>query len=317
MLYLYLGLCFSSSCVNENIISGRSYYNTGSISISDCVFIRQQSFNEHGGVICLTSSGQKMDILFCIFSMCSVDSAPELLGGAIHFKSESSTIKFVCAYKCSSVYVGQFAYIICSQDNYVQYLSLTGCFKASYTIELVSGIQTMEQSNSSLNSNNWGSGLYFTSTSSNKVQYCTIANNQATSSICIEMNGVFGAKLKMNNILENSSPSSYGVFLVYGSSTPRIENCIFYNNKDTLFYLQSGSLTTVECFISHAFTLSFGSIANLNNQYPQLTHSHILKHFLTQNCHANHPVNPKITNNPLKISHLLSIFTLLFIILIE
>ena len=295
MLLVFLSFSNSLSCLNENISQVRSYLNTESFSVLGCLFSRLQSFGGNGGVICGSVSGLVIGIIYCSFYNCAFDSSSNIFGGAIYFLYKSSYLSFICANKCSSSYVGQFAYISCSNDNSVQYLSLSNSFRKMYPLEQVNGLQTVYGSNSSINNNEWGTGFLLSSSTNSTLSYCTASNNVATSSICIEFHVITNSNARMNNIIHNNSPSSYGVILLHSTSTVSIDSCIMMNNRNTLLYVHSGHLTCTNNFINHQFTLTSGSVSGSQNLYPNTTTLFSLKHYSSFYCHAENIINPDQT----------------------
>ena len=202
-------------CENESIDQGRSYYNNN-INISNCFFSRSLSYSGNGGVIFVTASSCLMNINYSMFynCVCSID------GGAIYFDSSNSSLRMICANSCSA---SQFhvAYIIASQMNQVEYLSISKCSHTTsgyYSILLYKGNQRVDNTNSSMNNAIQASGILITSPSSFTSSHCTFSNNKVSHSICIYFYSSSETKSMLYaNIVHNNSPSGFGVVYVYGA----------------------------------------------------------------------------------------------------
>ena len=112
----------SYGCVNENIDRGRSYDNVN-IDISDCSFSRFSQYDTCGGVIYVSLGSHSMSVSYSIFYSCVCS----IYGGAIYFESNDSSLKMICAYKCSSTspyYSFHFALLQSANVNEVEFLSM-------------------------------------------------------------------------------------------------------------------------------------------------------------------------------------------------
>ena len=66
------------------------------------------------------------------------------------------------------------------------------------------------------------------------------------------------------NIVQNNSPSRYGVVYAREEGSRLMMFCIFKNNQDTLFYVHEGSLEVSHSFIEHSSqSLSYGAVSTL------------------------------------------------------
>jgi len=135
-------------CENESIGQGRSYVDK-SINISNSFFSRSSSYSGHGGVIYVSGSSYSMNVNYSIFYNCVGSS----YGGAIYFSSSNSCLRMIYANSCScgATYYCHFAYLIASQMNQVECLSVSNCSHTSYgiySIGLYYGNQRADNTNS-------------------------------------------------------------------------------------------------------------------------------------------------------------------------
>jgi len=279
-----------NGCVNEKIEQGRSY-SQENVTIINCFFSRNLEYVGIGGVIDISIPSLSMNISFSMFFNCSCTNH----GGAIYFNSENSNLRMICANRCScaSTHNYNFACLFASGVNNVDYLSLSHCSHTTsgyYSVSLQSGSQRVDNSNISLNSVIHSSGIRFESSSLTSSSHCTFSNNIVSSFICISYFSSSGT-MSYANIIDNNSPSNYGVVFVNGA-TPKIQYCIFDSNQNNLFYLFSGSLEVSHSFISHSSSsISAGLIISADNNNSITKRQSYQKQFFdSYYCHADFPI---------------------------
>jgi len=282
----------SLGCDNEIIVQGRSYVDRD-INIYDCFFSRFSEISGNGGVIYVNSGSFIMSISYSMFYNCSSSNS----GGAIYFcYSPKSVLKMICAHRCSSI-TSHFANIQASQENQLEYLSISLCSHTQYgyyPIYLVNGDQRVEKTNISVNIVFLTSGIAFWSPSSFISSYCTFSNNKASNSICLYIYSNPGT-ISFSNIIQNNSPSNYGVVYVHGGS-PKLHFCVFYFNENTLFCVEKGSLEVSHSFIFHSamFSTSTTVSTSVNNSFIK-SQTYQIQFFKSNYCNADIPI--KITRS--------------------
>ena len=165
----------------ESIDQGRSYFDKN-INISNCFFSRSMVYSGDGGVIYVTASSYSMNINYSMFYNCIANN-----GGAIYFSSTNSYLMMICSNRCSAS-TRQFALLSASQVNQVEYLSISNCSHTTagdYSIQLSSGNQRVDNTNSSMNNAYRHSGIIIYSPSSFTSLHCTFSNNKVSHSNCI------------------------------------------------------------------------------------------------------------------------------------
>jgi len=287
-------------CENENIDQGRSYVEK-SINISFCFFSRYLEYSGHGGVIYVSASSYSMNINYSMFYNCACSN----YGGGIHFISSNSCLKMLCAKGCSA-FNRHFAYLIASQMNQVEYLSVSNCSHTTSgyeSIGLSSGHQRVDNTNSSMNNAIQGSGTYLSNPSSFTSLHCTFSNNKVSDCICLLFSSTSGTiSMSYANIVHNNSPTQYGVIYVTGAGSRKLMFCIFQNNQNYLFCIFEGSLEVSHSFIDHSgsFSTSTPFTTSNNNSFTnRITYQ--IQFFNSLHCNADIPLiepKQKITYNP-------------------
>jgi len=251
-------------CENESIDQGRSYIDEN-INISNCFFSRYSSYSGNGGVIYVTVSSYLMNINYSMFYNCVCSQN----AGAVYISSSNSCLRMICANKCScgDTYVCHFAYLQASQINQVEYLSISNCSHSTfghYPIRLDSGNQSFDNTNISMNHASTVSGIWIYSPSSFISSHCTFSNNKVSNYVCIYLHSTSGTiYMSYANIVHNNSPS-IGVVYAWGVGSRKMMYCIFQNNQNTLFNLESGSLEVSHSFIDFlCIILYFNSSINI------------------------------------------------------
>jgi len=278
-------------CESESIGQGRSY-SQKNINISNCFFSRSSSYSGDGGVIYVSGGSCSMNVNYSIFYNCVCSN----YGGAIYFYSSNSRLRMICANSCSCGVYGHFAYLVASQVNQVEYLSVSNCSHTTsgyYPIRLIYGNQRVDNTNSSMNNAIQSSGIDIQSISSFTSSHCTFSNNKVSNSICIYFISTSGTiSMSYANIVHNNSPSQYnGVVYVDGAGSRKMMYCIFQNNQNYLFYVDFGSLEVSHSFISH--TLSFSraiAVSTSNNNSFVIMATYQLQFFNSIHCNADIPL---------------------------
>jgi len=117
-----VGLWYESE--SQSISQVRFHFEI-SFNLSHCFFSRSTLYSGDGSVIYVSGGSYSMDVSYSMFYNCSCS----LNGGAIYFSSANSSLRMICANRCScgSSSYGHFAYLIASQANQVEYLSVSFC----------------------------------------------------------------------------------------------------------------------------------------------------------------------------------------------
>jgi len=277
-------------CESESIGQGRSYIDKY-IYISFCFFSRSLSFTGDGGVIYVKDGSYSMYINNSMFFNCGCSQK----GGAIYFSSSNSYLRMICANSCScgTSNNGHFAYLRASQDNQGLYLSVSNCsyMTSGYdSILIYSGKQRVDNTNSSMNHVLAHSGIYIYATSSFTGSHCTFSNNKASGYICLCF---FYGTISMSyaSIVQNSSPSQYGVVYVDGAGSKKMMYCIFHGNQNTLFCVAQGSLDVSHSFINHTGSFSKStSVSTYNNNSFTYRITYQIQFFNSLHCNADIPL---------------------------
>jgi len=275
------GVCLG--CKNESIDQGRSYYQNN-INVSDCSFLRVSLYSGDGGIIYVSGSDYSMNVSYSMFYNCFCS----IYGGSIYFYSSNSSIRMICANRCSASY-RHFAWLVASQMNQIDHLSVSYCSPATsgYTsIELDSGNQRVDNTNSSMNNAFQVSGIAIDFSSSFTSSHCTFSNNNVSECVCIGFYSESGTiSMSFANIVHNNSPSENGVVYVIGGSI-EMNYCIFKDNENTLFCVESGSLEVSHCFISHIGMTPTG----INNSLSK-RETYQMQFFNSHYCNADIPLS--------------------------
>ena len=279
-----------TGCDADPITQGRSF-NNQNVLIIDCMFIRSENFVGHGGVIYLSGGLYSLSIISAVFSYCKSSYS----SGAIYSDSLESRIENICAFQCSSN-LYHFASLKSINDNHIYFLSMSYCASecnGSRSMRFYSGNQIIENTNCSLNKAKSASGIFFNKPISFQCSYCTFSSNRVLENQCIYFYDFIGT-MSYSNIVDNDSPLSNGVIYMDRGSTC-LENCILSMNSNTLFNLVSGTLTLVDCFISHLdlFSESKEIITSNNNNFV-LIQTLLIDFFSTNQC----PTDESNTDNP-------------------
>jgi len=272
-------------CEMESITQGRSYLDK-SINISYCFFSRSSVYSGNGGVIYVSAISCSMRINFSMFYNCVASN-----NGAIFFSSSVSCLRNICSNKCSGSW-NQFAYILASEINQIEYLSVSFCSTGSVPFGIKTGNQSIKNTNSSMNTSHQASGVYIDSPTSSTISHCTFSNNQVVSDRCISFFSNTGTiSMLYANIVHNNSPS-YGVVFVHGSVTNHLKFCIFQNNQNYLFCVFGGSLEVTHSFIDHSsssFSTSKTISTATNNTFASIS-TYQIQFFNSHHCFTDNPL---------------------------
>ena len=285
-------LSFSLGCENESVSEGRSYFEAN-IDISHCFFSRSSSFSGAGGVIYVSASSYSMNVNYSMFYNCVCSSG----GGAIYYKSSNSYLRMICANRCScgTNCAGHFADLYATEVNQVEYLSLLCCSYTTseqYPIRLRYGDQRVDNINNSMNNAEYYSSMGIESPSSFTSSHCAFSNNKVSKRVCIIIKSSSGTiSMSYAAIVHNNSPSSYGVVYVSGAGSKKMMYCIFQNNQNNLFCVQSGSLEVSHSFIYHSSSSFYTSITVSTSNNNSLTYriTYQIQFYNSFHCNADIP----------------------------
>jgi len=271
-------------CKMENISQGCSYINEN-IDINGCFFSRSLVYNGDGGVICITDAYLSMNVTFSMFYFCIATN-----GGAIWFSSINSSLRMICANQCSAT-TKHFAYLHAPRGNCVEYLSIAFCSQTSegsHSLWLYKGNQKVYNINSSMNNANCMSCIMIQTPNLFASSHCTFSNNQVSDTSCISFFYNSGTMF-FANIVYNNSPNG-GVITVNGAGSTKLMYCIFQNNQNTLFYVDSGSLEVSHSFIDHIGSFSQATaVSTSNNNSFTYINTYQLQFFNSLHCHTDFP----------------------------
>jgi len=290
------GISFGSE--NEMISQIRFHFEI-SFNLSHCFFTRSTLYTGSGGIIFVSGGSYSMNISSSMFYNCSCTSE----GGSIYFNSFNSNLRMICANRCScgATTSGNFAWIQASQVNQAELISVCFCSHAQsgyQPIRLGYGNQKFDSTNCSMNYATRISGISLCYSSSFTSSFCTFSNNRVSEYICIVLYSQSGT-MSYSNIVHNNSPSSnYGVIRVYDGS-PKMMYCIFDNNQNTLFCVETGSLEVSHSYISYSALLSTSTPVSIsNNNSLSKRETYHLQFFNSLYCNADDPIiiyTPAIT----------------------
>ena len=301
-------------CESESIDQGTSYIDKN-INISNCFFSRYSHYSGDGGVIYVNGGSYSMNIICSMFYNCVCNTD----GGAIYFRSLISCLRMICANRCScgilfdprfiNYYYGLFSYLVTSQENQVEYLSVSKCSHISSsgfdTIYLSSGYQRVVNTNSSMNNAKKDSGISINNPSSFTSSYCTFSHNYVSNCVCIYFCSDSGTiSLSYANIVHNNSPSQYGVVSLWGTGPRKMMFCIFQNNHDYLFCVYQGSLEVLHSFIDHtgSFSTSIAVSTSNNNSFTSII-TYQLQFFNSLHCNADMPLPQRSSEETLRMTN--------------
>ena len=233
---------------------------------------------------------------YSIFYNCSVIGTFE--GGLIYFYCTTGGASVF--YKCCISYCFtsnnkryQFGYIYTKNSKINQIID-SSCSKCSNSIHLGqfdnlrihNGNQIFNYNNFSNNLVNRYSSINFENPNSSISNYCTFFNNSVLFHTCVYFSGGINQRYMFKaNIIHNNSPKDYGVVILWEvSANFSIQDSIFYDNYDILFYVYQGKLYLKNNFIYNFNKIYNGTIIKLNN-IESKTNSFNILYFSTFNCY--------------------------------
>ena len=269
-----------------NFVTTRTIFLTGTFFINLCSFLTIGYIQGNGGVLYALNIKMNISIYNSNFYQCYANGN----GGAIYFNCNSLSyfdFKQICSSICliTSSKTGFFINLISTNlDNLLfNYSTINKCAPNSTYLNIeqsmvfIIGNMNLNYCNSSNNYAKRESTMAFI-ISNGIFNFNNFFNNSAAF-ISISFNGILNY-LNNSNIIQCNSPNNYGI-LHSGSGNPSdntINNCIFYNNQNTLFYRLGGTLRVYNCYINHSYNIYGGSIITSNN-YLILTSSYLILTF--------------------------------------
>jgi len=241
----------SSECINASIDMGRSEYQN--YDIEDCFFQRFAVFDDNGGVIYMNNLEKNIYANQVVFFNCSVNNNDKK-GGAMYFNNPNNecNLRKICALNCVAK-EGHFAYIYAKTHNF-SHISIMKCseyYIGWYSLYIESGNQSLTHINSSRNrADIWCAGINFRYPISCFCSFSTFFSNEPRASAVIVYSNAFNVTHHCN-VVNNSSPS-YGIIVNEHSGNCSFQDCILYYNGNTLFNVCSGSISIINCSISHS-----------------------------------------------------------------
>ena len=280
---------------NERLIENQS----GNINLISCNFLRTTKyFSQHGSIIYINQQLCNLFINLCLFYNCTTNSG----SGAIYFFSQifgsKISILNTCCHKCSGGGSdhGHFALIYMKNDiNYPIYISQLSINNSPFADDPGSDVFWLNYGNHSINnlnsSNNPAqerSGLTISFSNILSINFCTFINNNPQKYCVLWFQGGNSDKsLQFSNIINSSSIFSHGVVWISNVGNHIFDSCIFYNNLNILFYIESNLLTIKNCKISHKIdkiiygniNSQFQNIITINIKHPTINNFHFSTYF--------------------------------------
>jgi len=256
---------------------GESVYD-----VFDCKFSRNMVFSGSGGVIWINVAGMSLNLGSCLFYECKCSGS----GGSVFFNSQNANVRMACAYKNGADY-SHFARFISSNATKAEYISISSSSQTTTghdSICLQNGIQTFLSSNSSMNKNQWYSGMLTYIPASFLGAYCNFANNIVSDYTCVYFcfnNG----QMSWSNIVNNNSPKEYSVVLSKGLYT--MSYCIFARNSNVLLSSIQDNLKVLHSYIAHSGTKVSGLVTTVSNCSMITMNTHKIGFFGTIYCNAD------------------------------
>jgi len=282
-------VCSIDNCVNEKIDVGRSYESA--CTISNCVFVRTQSFGDHGGIIYVMDD--LVSIEETVFYNCSVSSAPGMFGetyfngGAIISGYNPISLNKVCGFGCSAKGNGNFFFVYNCDSLSLEMVSTAKCSdsfigKTAVYISQIASVQAFHSNNFSYNKAQ-SNVIDLHNTHTSDLKYCTFYNNHPQNYGSLSIRGGT-ITISSSNIIENSSPSGEGVIYMEMQGNRCFYHCLFKDNQDVLFKLVLGSLVVSHCYISHSGSTFAGTAASTSNNTESLIGTYEISFYNTHVC---------------------------------
>ena len=310
IVYAFKIYIFLQSCIIQisNEMSHFSFSNN--FIYSNCFFSRLNTYRGSetsgsglGGVIYCYNLPIKARLLDCYFYNCSASNN----GGTIYFNCNKDgsgiDIENSCIEQCfSSNYQFAFIRLFPTSMCKMNYITIIKCNTktSGYTcLYLRDSNINLSNFNSTNNINKRDSSFTILNPTSFRGIHLSIIKNKVSEYNSISFEGKTDNKLLYSNIIENDSPQQMGV-ISNMLGTNNFENCIFKNNKNTLFYVKYGLINLFNCTIEHGGSIYSGTISTYFVSLT-ITNTYKIFHLNTYNCIALETINIKIYSNHQKI----------------
>ena len=255
-----------------------------------------------------------MNLSNCIFFQCSCT----VQGGSIYFfcnnLGTNVELNNICINYCFSGLNNWYQFGVIqthlNSNNNNNFISIINCNKISNSycsFRIYNGNINFNNFNSSNNYNKCYSSFSIIFPTKLNSNFCNIINNYVSEYANIQLWENQNNYLSNYNIINNNDVT-HGVVTNWGGIY-FINNSIFLNNINTLFFSLNGLLNIINCKIYHPQIYSVysnsntGSIFTLNN-INQLTNTFFINHFFTYKCES---INKFTLKNKFKNNFLLTI----------
>jgi len=308
MLKIFLVHCLTRNIINSiciDLTNSTEYQNANSllremvVNISNCVFLRMNTYFESGSVICCRNEHESLLFFCCTFCNCS----SMLDGGAILISSSLGTLDFrlICSYMCysSEECEGMFAYTSVSRKTQtnLEYITVSnpipcfgktyqnGCFAMKFGSVYSIGLNCSNIMDAS------GSCGRFSQLEQLVIIQSTFAKNTDLLRYSLGISMLSNCSVFQTNFVFNNPSSS----LIHPSMVNifSINECNFINNSKNILF-KIGSFTVFSgCFI---IGILDGNISLIS---PQSSPNKLsLFHHLTYFCEEENQYIPKWTSVP-------------------
>ena len=261
--------CENVNLESRNIIAAKSscyFYNCNFIKSTKCSIFFSQSYQSYSS---------KLFVELCSFHGITNDQ----IGGAIYFGSyDQCCILSSCGYKCKSNTRGQFCYVIVGNANKNHLIDSTIIFTLNgdgdYAFDYSFGNVTCYGVNVSYNKVRRVSTFMLFNPSKSSISFCSFAKNNATIEWCFYcQSGSNPHEMTSTNIIKNSQENPKSG-LIYTTTYAKLimTSCNVIGNsenqKGTVFYPITGSISCMNCFIpqdqqTYVGTVTFGTIETM------------------------------------------------------
>ena len=255
------------SCSTTITDSNYHIVKTSNFQYSFCYFSRINMYSGsespgpgRGGIIFCFNRAIDMKINDCIFYKCGAS----VYSGCIYFQcihsgTHSELIRN-CINSCYSVDGHQFGNIQVhsSSKNIFDFISITDCNlrnNGDSSIGFYQGLINFTNFNSTNSLNTYSSIIHIQLPIQLHSIMCSFCNNTSTIGKCISLEGNLMNNMSYSNFINNKCALTYGILTILGG-TYNLNNMIFINNINILFYVNSGKLIIEEFKISHNFNIS-------------------------------------------------------------
>jgi len=235
----------------------------------------------------------------CLFYNCTANN--KQVGGAFYINIPNGGCVFLrtCASCCQTESSYQLGYVYAHPDchNNFVFSSFEKCsidlVGYPYSLSLNSGMQSINNMNSSKNTGSQMSGFYSSSPNPLMFKYNTISNINNTNGYSVYITGNTGF-LKYSNFVDFKIPTSV-LYTIYLSGGYVMEYCIIKSWQNFAIY-GGTSLIVRFCYFDKTVNQTTGSFV-FQNSYPN-TATYVLEHFSTAMCIAQNPAYPPQTPHP-------------------